>query len=104
MKFLSGCLFLAVSAILLVACGAPPEVVQGAVVSFDGVTGALVVADESVPGSNLEFSSQGAEVGADLLPGDVVRIAYYKKGETLVATRIMNISRQSELKQSGGSH
>jgi hypothetical protein len=104
MKFLSGCLFLAVSVILLSACGEPPEVVQGTVISYDGTTGALVVADESAPGSNMELSSQGAEMGADLQPGDTVRIAFYKRGETLEATRIMNISRQTELKKTGDAH
>jgi hypothetical protein len=102
MKSLSGWMFLAVSAMLLCSCGPSPEVIQGAVVSYDGATGSLVVADELAPGSNVGFSAKDAEMGAELQPGDVVRVAYYRQGETRTATRIMNISRQSELKQSGG--
>ncbi len=104
MKFLSGWLCLTLYTILLCACGAPPEVVQGTVVSYDRTTGILVISDELTPGSNMELSAKDAEVGAELQAGDVVRIAYNRQGKTLKASRIMNITRQTELKKSGSAH
>lgn len=104
MKLVAGLIFLAFSTILSSACSAPPEVVQGTVVGYDEVSAVLVISDERVPGSSLEFSAEDAELGAALNTGDTVRIAYYKAGESLVATRIMNITRQTELKKSGDAH
>ena len=104
MKFLSGWLCLTVYAVLLCACSAPPEVVQGTVVSYEGTTGILVISDELAPGSSLELSAKDAEVGAELQAGDVVRVAYNRQGETLKASRIMNITRQTELNKSGSAH
>lgn len=91
-------------ALLMGACAPPPEVVQGAVISYEPESGVLVIEDETSPGTTMEFSTLGAEMGAELHAGDLVRLAYYGRGETLEATRIMNISRQSEVGKSSGSH
>jgi hypothetical protein len=76
------------------ACGRAPEVVQGTVSSYDRETNVVVIEEESR--GSLEVSLEGAEIGAEPLPGDVVRIACRARDGRLRATRVMNISRQSE--------
>jgi len=104
MKALLILLSLAIAIILMNACSTPPKVAQGTVINSDTESNIMVIVDESTPGSTLEFSLQGAEIGAELLPGDTVRVAYREEGGKLVALRIMNITRQAELKESGGAH
>ena len=92
---------LIIAAVVLVltisAACSPPEVVQGTVgaLSEDGAT--LTLRDELVPDDEFVFSIKGAEVGAPPAIGDVVRIAFYQRGEERVATRVMNLTRQGEL-------
>ncbi len=92
-------LIIAVAVITLALAAAcnPPEVVQGTVlaVSDDGTR--LTLQDELPPNQELVVSIKGADVGAAPVAGDVVRIAYYPRGEELIATRIMNLTRQAEL-------
>jgi hypothetical protein len=83
---------------LLSSCATPPDVVQGTVASCGQANRMLAIHDAEKPGTTLEFSLAEADVGADPIPGDTVRIAYYTKGDKLMATRVMNISRQKELK------
>ena len=90
--------------LLMSACAPPPEVIQGTVVSYDPSTGVLTVEDELSPGTVSEFSALGAEMGAELQTGDLVRLACYRRGDTLEAIRIMNISRQEELGKSAAGH
>ena len=104
MRSFYGFFSLVLAAVFLSACAPAPEVVQGTVISYEASTGMLLVADETAPGIPLAFSARDAEMGAELQAGDRVRLAYYRQGETLLATRIMNITRQSELSQSGGAH
>jgi hypothetical protein len=84
-----------ITSALVVACN-PPKVVQGTVlaVSDDGTT--LTLQDELPPNQELVVSTKGAEVGAAPVAGDIVRIAYYPRGKELIATRIMNLTRQPE--------
>jgi hypothetical protein len=92
---LSGSLF------LLTACGSAPSVVQGTVVRYDASAKVVVVKDETPPHSTMEISIAGAEVGADPVPGDTVRVAYRIVDNRPVGTRVMNISRQEEVGKKG---
>lgn len=87
-----------VTASLLLGGCTSPEVVQGTVVSFDETAQVVVLRDELAPEVELEISIADAAVGAPPAAGDVVRIAYDEQAGRRVATRVMNISRQDELK------
>jgi type IV pilus biogenesis protein CpaD/CtpE len=88
---------LVAAAFLLAACATSPKVAQGTVVSYDLATKTMVIQDESKPESALTFSLQDAEVGADALPGDTVRVSYLDQDGKMAATRVMNITRQEEV-------
>ncbi len=85
-------------ALIVVSCATPPQVAQGTVISCDEVSKVVAIRDQEKPDSTLEFQFEGAEVEASPRPGDIVRVAYQKQNGKLKATRIMNISRQKELK------
>ena len=91
--------------IFLNACQNAPRVVQGNVLSYDKTSMIAVIRDELPPNRELTFSFEDAkknnEIGADPEPQDVVRIAYKDEGGKLVAIRVMNLTRQKELKTSG---
>ncbi len=84
-------------------CGEAPRVVQGPVVSYEASSRTLVMQDETRPGVTLRVSLAGAEVGAEAVPGDIVRVAYREIGAGPVATRVMNITRQEEAGRRGGA-
>jgi hypothetical protein len=86
------------------ACGTPPKVVQGIVVSNDPVKKSMVVRDDLNSGSNLEFSLEEAEIGAEAVAGDTVRIAYREHDGKRTATRVMNITRQREAAGKSAGH
>jgi cytochrome c oxidase assembly protein Cox11 len=77
---------------LLASCATPPDVAQGKVTSCDKANRIVTIHDEANPGTTLEFNFAEAEMGADPVPGDVVRIAYHAKGDRLFATRVMKVS------------
>jgi hypothetical protein len=83
--------------LLAISCASAPEVVQGTVVNCDETKKIVAIQEQGKPGSTLEFSFEGAEVGANPHPGDTIRVAYQKQNGTLRATRIMNITRQKDL-------
>ena len=87
-------ILIVISAALLSSCATPPGVAQGKVASCDKASRIVAIHDEAQPGTTLVFSIEGADMGADPIPGDTVRIAYYAQGDKLLATRIMKISRQ----------
>jgi len=91
--------------LFLSACQNTPQVVQGTVLSYDKASMAAVVKDDLPPNRILTFSFENAkkndEVGADPEPQDIVRIAYKDEGGKLVAIRVMNLTRQKELKSAG---
>ena len=91
-----------VAALLLPACFVAPDVYQGEVVRFDAAAQVVVVKDEKPPHAEASFVVAGSELGADLQPGDEVRLAYVKDGERLRAVRVMNLTRQAELGRRGG--
>jgi hypothetical protein len=92
---------LGVIAVSLVAswigCGKGPEVLQGRVVSYDPSSQDLVVKDERPPQREVRLSLEGAEIGAEPKPDDVVRVAYREADGGLVAGRVMNLTRQKEI-------
>ena len=88
---------LAFPALCMAACAPAPKVVQGTVVNHDIAGKVLVLQDETAPATTYEFSLQDAEIGADPVPGDTVRVAYVERDTGLAATRVMNITRQEEM-------
>jgi hypothetical protein len=86
-----------VAALLLSACFVAPDVYQGVVVRFDAAAQVVVVRDDKPPHAEESFVVAGGELGADLQPGDEVRLAYVRDGEQLRAVRVMNLTRQSEV-------
>jgi hypothetical protein len=94
-------LILFATSLLVVACGPAPTVVQGTVVRYDAAERLLVLRDERPPQATMEISIAGAEVGADPIPGDPVRVAYRLAGDRSVATRVMNLTRQEEIAKKG---
>ena len=97
-----------VAALLLPACFVAPDVYQGEVVRFDAAAQVVVVKDEKPPHAEASFVVAGGELGADLQPGDEVRLAYVRDGAQLRAVRVMNLTRQSEVgrkaKAAAGEH
>lgn len=89
--------------LLVPACGPAPSVVQGTVVRYDASERILHLRDERPPRATMEISIASAEVGADPVPGDTVRIAYRVAGDRSVATRVMNLTRQEEIGKKGSS-
>ena len=79
------------------ACVDAPTVIQGAVVGNDEAAQTIVVRDERPPHDQVVIALAGSEVGADLHPGDEVRVAYVAEGERLRAVRVMNLTRQAEV-------
>ncbi len=96
----AGLIFFAFSLFVL-ACGPAPNVIQGTVVRYDASEKLLLLRDERAPQATMEISIVGAEVGADPIPGDTVRVAYRVAGDRPVATRIMNLTRQEEIGKKG---
>lgn len=84
--------------VLLTGCADPPKVLQGQVVSYDAAATMLAVRDERTPNAVLTLSLAGAELGAEPVAGDLVRIAYREPGGQPKALRVMNLTRQAELR------
>jgi len=84
--------------LIVMSCATPPAVFQGSVIQYNPEMQTVSVSDETAPEKVLEFSIEGADIGAQPKPGDVVRITYYEKDGKFIATRVMNISRQQDLK------
>jgi hypothetical protein len=93
----------AIVALAAMSCSDPPKVVQGTVVSYEQASKDLSINDDSTPPRALTLSLEGADVGAEPAKGNVVRVAYRERGGKLVASRVMNITKQKEL-FSGGGH
>ncbi|MBI5533791.1 MAG: hypothetical protein HY898_13810 [Deltaproteobacteria bacterium] len=85
-------------------CGDPPRVIQGNVVSYEPSTKVVVVADEEPPHAQMTMHVEGADIGADPLVKDLVRISYRDRGGKLTALRVMNLTRQADFKKSSGGH
>jgi hypothetical protein len=86
----------------LLGCSDPPLVLQGTVQRFDAATHRLVVRDELPPNAEKELATDQAEIGAEPAVGDLVRVAYRERDGRAVAGRIMNLTRQAEVKGGGG--
>jgi hypothetical protein len=95
-------LLLSGACLIFPACGPAPRVVQGTVLRYDAVGKVVSLRDEMPPRPTIEISVAGAEIGADPVPGDTLRVAYRVVGDRPVATRVMNLTRQEELARQGG--
>ena len=95
-------LIAAILALAVCACANPPKVAQGTVTSYTTDTKTMVIMAEPPDNKEMTFSLKGAELGAAPAPKDLVRVAYKEEGGNLVAIRVMNITRQKELKTGGG--
>jgi hypothetical protein len=105
MKILKSAVGMILAAVLAsaIACGEPPKVAQGTVVSYQPDTKILVLKESGETGQEQTFSLEGADIGAEPGPGDEVRLAYRDQGGKLTALRVMNMTKQDELKQ-GAKH
>ena len=103
MKILTRVLVMAVLA-ACAGCGERPQVVQGVVVSYDAAANRVVVKDEISPNPEVLFMLAGADIGAQPAPGDKVRLAYLVVGPEKRTLRMMNLTRQAELRGAGGVH
>jgi len=92
-------ILIAAALVLIIGCGAPPQVVQGTVTSYDAASKTLVLRDEREPRRELTFSLEGAEVGASPVAGDVVRLSYRVEGGHQKVIRVMDLSPQEELQK-----
>jgi len=88
--------------LVMISCVESPKVVQGKVQSYQADSKTLVVQDERTPGAEMTISLQGAEIGAEPAPGDLVRIAYRDQSGKPVAIRVMNLTQQKDSGKSGG--
>jgi hypothetical protein len=80
-----------------IGCGKGPDVLQGRVVRYDPATQDLVVKDERGGQREVRLSLKDAEIGAEPQADDLVRIAYLEVRGRLVASRVMNLTRQEEI-------
>ena len=85
-------------ALALQSCVTAPQVVQGTVVSCSLESQTLVVRDERPPKRELTLSLAEAIIGATPEVDDVVRVAYVEKDGRAVALRVMNLTKQKELR------
>ena len=88
-------------ALALAACGPGPDVVQGRVVFADVERNILVIQSSDGDAAETTVDIATADIGAPPQVGDEVRIAYRSDGETLRATRVMNVTRQEGTGTSG---
>lgn len=102
--WLRASLVLGLCAAALTACADAPLVLQGTVVTLDEGRRVIAVRDERPPHAVVQLAVDQAEVGARPQPGDLVRVAYRAQGDVKVARRLMNLSRQAELKKAAGGH
>ncbi len=103
MKHATTLLCVAVLLAMTSACIQAPEVFQGTVVSYDPGTKALLAKDELPPGNDVQFSLEGADIGAEPAVGDLIRVAYREDGGRHTATRVMNLTRQAEVGRKGST-
>ncbi|MGA9750467.1 MAG: hypothetical protein WBS54_01625 [Acidobacteriota bacterium] len=89
-------------ALLAVGCVPTAPVVQGKVTAVSADGRQVSVQNESQPGEPaVTFDVAQAEIGSEPAVGDEVRVVYSDRGGAHVALRLMNITRQQELENSG---
>jgi len=107
-------IFVYVVGLLLAVCVALPvtaaEVAQGKCLTYDVQKNELTIQVYDTrfskehqygrpTGENTSFDTSGSLIGIPPAPGDIVRIAYNRKGNMRQAIRIMNVSKQDIKKQ-----
>jgi len=86
------------AAAVCVGCGEGPQVLQGTVIGYDADAPTLTIEDERAPGSTLVLDTSAAEMGTQPQPGDTIRVAYRTQEGRALASRVMNLTRQAELR------
>jgi hypothetical protein len=99
MSWLGRIAILSCALLATLACVTPPMVVQGTVSAYDPQANTVTVRDELAPHTELVLSLAGTEIGSAPSIDDVVRVSYRTEGERLVAVRLMNLTRQEELRE-----
>ncbi len=91
-------LFLA--ATLWLACSAAwaGEVIQGVMAAEDTKAQTVTVKDE-LDNKEKVFDVSTAKIGAKPEKGNVLRIAFEKKGDKNIAIKVMNVTKQNLLKE-----
>ncbi len=100
---------MSIAALLLIVGMAVPvlaaDVTQGKCMTYDDQKKQLTIQEYNIKfskehpygeptGQNVSFDTSQALVGITPAPGDILRIAYNKKGDMKQAVRIMNVSKQ----------
>jgi len=73
-------------------------VVQGPCVSLDAKSQTLVIKNE-IDQKNITLDISQAKAGLAPRPGDVIRVAFRKKGERNVALKVMNVTKQDLMRK-----
>ena len=98
----AGAAALLLVALLAMGCVSTAPVVQGRVTAVSADGGQVSVQSESRPGEPaVTFDVAQAEIGSKPAVGDEVRVVYRNRDGAHVALRLMNITRQQELENSG---
>lgn len=83
-------LILALSAPLALAGG---NVIQGTCVTYDADKNVLVINDE-LDKKDKTFDLTNAKVGAKPEKGNLIRVAFKKEGDKLIALKVQNVTKQ----------
>ena len=102
-------ILLLIVGLLLTVCAALPataaDVTQGKCLNYDAENKQLTIQEYNAKfskqhiygqptGQNVSFNTSAALIGITPTPGDILRIAYDRKGKINQAIRIMNVSKQ----------
>lgn len=95
---MAACLLVAFSAGAALAGG---QVFQGSAVSYDAEKKVLVLKNDEVNLNKVDknlkevtFDLSKAKIGAPASPGDKMRVSYDVAGDKLVASKVMNVTKQ----------
>ena len=98
----AGAAALLLVALLATGCVSTAPVVQGKVTAVSADGRQVSVQNESRPGEPaVTLDVAEAEIGTEPAVGDEVRVVYRDRGGVHVALRLMNITHQQELENSG---
>lgn len=111
MKMRFGRVMLCLSLVLCLSFGAwAADVTQGKCVSNDKEKQIIIIEEYDLKmdkenrfghptGKQIKFDVSSALIGKSPEPGDILRIAFDKKGDQNVAVRIMNVTKQDIMKK-----
>jgi hypothetical protein len=92
---------LVIAAVTALGCsdGSKSRVYQGVCMKYSPTDQILELKNSqpqlnSIPGETAVFNLANAKVGLTPEPGDVIRVAYKTEGNSLLALKLMNVSKQ----------